>query len=468
MLDAGGATQGSGELRQLTDNAADDTRPVFVQIDPASPEAKLRFRYTMDITVLAIGTRGDVQPMLALAVGLQRTGRHQVRLIAPDDFGALATEHGLDFAPLGMNAHQLLGMGGIGTGLESGRNTLLWVWQTLRTLRSTFERLMENTWLACQGADTIVFSTMGFGAYHVAEKLGVPCCWAIPFPGLVRTRAFPNLALPALPLGGAYNLCTHALGERLLQQLTGRFLNRWRRERFHLPAIPLGQWPYSQLHGRPLPVLFSFSPIVFPKPPDWGEHIHVTGYWFLDPAPDWQPPAALVHFLESGPPPVYVGFGSLPHRNPQQTTQLVQEALARAGQRGVLVTGWGGLSSADRPHPSADLFTLGSIPHAWLFPRVAAVVHHGGAGTTGAGLRAGVPSVLVPHAGDQPLWARRVAELGVGPRPVPRRQLTAERLAGAITSAVTDADMRARAAALGERIRAEDGVGRAIQVVEAV
>ena len=422
----------------------------------------------MHITVLAIGTRGDVQPLLALAVGLQRTGRHQVRLIAPDDFETLATEHRLDFAPLGMNAHQLLGRENLGAGLESGRNTLLWVWQILRTLRSTFERLMERTWLACQGTETIVFSTMGFGAYHVAEKLGVPCYWAIPFPGLVRTRAFPGLAFPALPLGGTYNLCTHALGERLLQQLTGRFLNRWRRERFQLPTIPLGQWPYSQLHGRPLPMLYSFSPIVFPKPTDWGEHTHVTGYWFLDPAPDWQPPAPLVNFLDSGPPPVYVGFGSLPHRHPQQTTQLVHEALARAGQRGVLATGWGGLSTADLPHPSAGLFILDSIPHAWLFPRVAAVVHHGGSGTIGAGLRAGVPSVLVPHAGDQPLWARRVAELGVGPRPIPRRQLTAERLAAAITSAVTDAGLRARAAALGERIRAEDGVGRAIEIIEGV
>jgi len=428
----------------------------------------------MHITVLAIGTRGDVQPLVALGVGLQQTGRHKVRFVAPDDFGTLAREHGLDFFPLGINARQLLGMGALGAGMESGRNTLLWVWQILRTMRPTFERLIENTWLACQGAETIVFSTMGFGAYHVAEKLGVPCCWAIPFPGLVRTRAFPSLAFPPLGLGGAYNLWTHVLAEKFMQQLTGRFVNRWRRERLHLPAIPLGKWPYSQLHGQPLPTLYSFSPIVVRKPPDWGDHVHVTGYWFLDPAPDWQPPARLVEFLESGPPPVYVGFGSLAHRKPQQTTQLVREALERSGQRGVLVTGWGGLAGSNPsagprtgpPHRPADLFALDSIPHAWLFPRMAAVVHHGGSGTTGAGLRAGVPSVLVPHAGDQPLWARRVRELGVGPPPIPRRQMTADRLAAAIVSAGTDEDMRASAAMLGERIRAEDGIGRAIEVIE--
>ena len=426
----------------------------------------------MHITILAIGTRGDVQPLLALAVGLQQRGQHQMRLAAPDDFGTLAREHGLDFFPLGISTRQLLGMGHLVAGMESGRHTLIWVWQVLRTMRPAFERLMENTWSACQGAKTIVFSTMGLGAYHVAEKMGVPCCWAIPFPGLTRTRAFPSGVFPSLRLGGAYNLWTHVLAEQFLQGLTGRFLNRWR-ERFHLPAIRPGEWPYRQLHGRPLPMLYSFSPLVIPKPPDWGEHVHVTGYWSLDPAPDWQPPARLVDFIASGPSPVYVGFGSMAHRNPGQTTRLVQEALARSGQRGVLVAGWGGLASADpcrsrlQRDCSTDLFTLDAIPHAWLFPRMAAVVHHGGSGTTGAGLRAGVPSVLVPHVGDQLLWARRVVELGVGPRPIPRRQLTAGRLAAAIASAVTDRDMRARAAALGERIRAEDGVGQAIRVIEA-
>ena len=156
-------------------------------------------------------------------------------------------------------------------------NALLWVWQILRTLRPTFERLMENTWAACQGAETIVFSTMGLGAYHIAEKLGVPCYWAIPFPALTRTHAFPNVIFPSLRLGRTYNLWTHLLAEQIMQQLTGQFFNHWRRERFHLPTTPLGAWPYRQLHGRPLPMLYSYSPTVVPKPADWGENTHVTG-----------------------------------------------------------------------------------------------------------------------------------------------------------------------------------------------
>jgi UDP:flavonoid glycosyltransferase YjiC (YdhE family) len=151
------------------------------------------------------------------------------------------------------------------------------------------------------------------------------------------------------------------------------------------------------------------------------------------------------------------------NRSPRGTTQLVIEALERSGQRGVLVTGWGGLEKAEL---TPNLFALEDVHHAWLFPRVSAVVHHGGSGTTGAGLRAGVPSVLVPHIGDQPFWAQRVAELGVGPQPIPRRQLTAPRLAEAITSAVTDKDIQRRARSLGEKIRAEDGIGKAIEILE--
>jgi UDP:flavonoid glycosyltransferase YjiC (YdhE family) len=230
-----------------------------------------------------------------------------------------------------------------------------------------------------------------------------------------------------------------------------------------LASIPFGKYPYFHMGGRPQPIFGCYSPIISPKPPDWGENIHVCGYWFLDPAPYWQPPAPLINFLEAGAPPVYIGFGSMANRAPQKMAQLVQEALELSGQRGILAAGWGGLDNTNLP---GNIITLDSVPHAWLFPRMAAVVHHGGAGTTGAGFRAGVPSVLVPHLGDQPFWAKRVSELGIGPVPIPRKQLTSERLAAAITTATTDQAMQARAAALGERIRAEDGVARTIEMIE--
>jgi UDP:flavonoid glycosyltransferase YjiC (YdhE family) len=419
----------------------------------------------MRITVLAIGSRGDVQPLIALAVGLQKTGRHRIRFAAPDNFEALVREYRLDFYPLGINTHNLIGARDLTTGLESGRNFILWSLQALRAIKPMLALLMERTWLSCKDAETIVFSYIGIGAYHVAEKVGVPCYMATSVPGLAPTRAYPNPdgVFPPLPLGGSYNLLTYFLSRQILQALTGSFINHWRREKLHLSPIPFGKYPYGQLHGRPVPVLGGYSPLVVPKPSDWGEHIHVTGYWFLDPKSDWKPPAPLIEFLESGQPPVYVGFGSMANRSPRQTTQLVSDALERSGQRGVLVTGWGGLEKANL---SDSLYALEAVHHAWLFPRVSAVVHHGGSGTIGAGLRAGVPSVLVPHIGDQPFWAQRVAELGIGPQPIPRHQLTALRLAEAITSAVTDTGIQTRAKSFGEYIRAEDGIGKAVEILE--
>ena len=214
-----------------------------------------------------------------------------------------------------------------------------------------------------------------------------------------------------------------------------------------------------------MPVLYGFSPAVIPVPADWDGNTHVTGYWFVDEIDGWTPPSALLDFLEAGTPPVYIGFGSMSNRNPRETAELIIRALKQIGQRAILLSGWGGLHSEDLPD---SIFMIDSIPHSWLFPRVAAVVHHGGASTTAAGLRAGIPSVIVPFFGDQPFWGRRVAELGVGPNPIPRGKLTSERLANAIQQAVTDKGMHERAASLGAKIQTEDGIARAAEVIEQI
>jgi UDP:flavonoid glycosyltransferase YjiC (YdhE family) len=189
----------------------------------------------------------------------------------------------------------------------------------------------------------------------------------------------------------------------------------------------------------------------------------VTGYWFLDEPADWQPPADLVRFLESGPAPVCVGFGSMVESDPARMTRVVLEALALSGQRAVLLSGWGGMGDLALPE---TVYCLDSIPHGWLFPRVTAVVHHGGAGTTATALRAGVPSVVIPFFFDQPFWARCVEQIGAGVRCAASTRVTAEQLAAALDKVTTDTTLRQRAAALGEKIRAENGVGRAVAVIQ--
>jgi sterol 3beta-glucosyltransferase len=205
--------------------------------------------------------------------------------------------------------------------------------------------------------------------------------------------------------------------------------------------------------------LYGFSSTVVPRPADWGSELALTGYWFLDRTRDWKPPRELEQFLAAGPKPICVGFGSMPSVDPEQTTELFTRALALAGRRGILLTGWGGLARARLPE---TVLALDAAPHDWLFPRVAAVVHHGGAGTTAAALRAGVPALVVPFIADQRFWGQRLTALGAGLGPLPRRQLQPEPLASALRALVENPAYGARAAKISEQLSREDGVARAV------
>lgn len=279
---------------------------------------------------------------------------------------------------------------------------------------------------------------------QLARARGFPFFYAAPIPGLL-TGAFPNPLFPPLPLGSVYNRLTYRLADR----------------------VALKSYPYAcELFAEPRPTyLCCFSPRVVPRPADWGPFAHVTGYWFLDRPAGWRPPQDLVDFLEAGPRPVCIGFGSMLEDDPARLTGLVLDAVARSGQRAVLVSGWGALAERSLPE---SVYRVESIPYDWLFPRCAAAVHHGGAGTTALALRAGIPAVAVPFGIDQAFWGRRVRQLGAGLGPIPVRRLTAERLAAAIKTAVTDEGLRARASDLGRLIQAEDGVGAAVRIIESV
>jgi len=294
-------------------------------------------------------------------------------------------------------------------------------------------------------------------APSIAERLHIPAIAAALQPVDV-TGDFPCLLVTHRNLGKMLNRWTYLTVWQGVWLLIRPLLNAWRRERLNLPPLSMAYFPWQWDKTCP-PIMYGFSPQVIPKPADWGVHITVTGYWFLEETDHWQPPTALIDFLESGPPPVYIGFGSMSTRNPEEMTALVLQALARTKQRGLLLTGWGGLSQSDLPD---HVFKIEYAPHDWLFPRMAAVVHHGGAGTTGAGLRAGVPNIVIPFLVDQPFWGKRVAALGAGPQPILRKKLTVDRLAAAMTTAVTDTAMRRRAAVIGEHIRAENGVANAV------
>lgn len=414
----------------------------------------------MQATILAVGSRGDAQPYIALGVGLRRAG-HRVRVLATSDFYQLIRSAELDFFDMGGTMEAVARSM---EGLLEGGNML----RILASMGPAAERMIGQAAArgleASQGSDVII---AGLGGLPVgcalAEKLGVDFVPAYLYP-FTPTSAFSSVLapLPAVRLPGWANRLSHRLAQQMMHLAWRAAETRARRQVLGLP--PASFWgPFAEFERGERPTLCGYSPHVIPVPDDWGRSIHVTGYWFLDPSEDWRPAADLLDFLNAGPPPIYIGFGSMVNRRPEEVAALVCEALQRSGLRAVWSAGWGGLSSTRLPD---SVFMTGSIPHAWLFPRMAAVVHHGGVGTTAAGLRAGVPSIAIPYFGDQPFWGRRIAELGVGPKPIPRSRLTADRLALALQSATTDTAMQGRAARLGEAIRAEDGIGNAVRVVE--
>jgi sterol 3beta-glucosyltransferase len=413
----------------------------------------------MRIAIIAMGTRGDVQPYIALGKGLLAAG-HFVRLITHENFQTLVTTHGLDFFPVKGNVQEVMESTEIRELLEQGN------FLAINKYASKLVKDISIDWArdgldACEGMDLSIAGVGGlYLAISLAEKLRIPFLQAYIFP-FTPTKAFPAILLPQSisRLGGTVNRLSHHLFRQIMWQGFQKADRSARQQVLNLPPAPFFG-SYNSPILREYPTLYGFSPSVIPQPADW-HNTQVTGYWFLDEANHWTPPAALSKFLASGAPPVYIGFGSMGSRNPAETADLVLAALDQSGQRGILVSGWGGLSQAHLPDTV-------HMMESWLFPRVAAVVHHGGAGTTAAGLRAGVPSIVIPFFGDQLFWGQRVEKLGVGTAPIPRKNLTVENLARAIDRAVTDPVMRQQAANLGAKIQAKDGITNAVRIIESI
>jgi len=406
----------------------------------------------MRIAIIAFDTRGGVQPYVALSLGLQEAG-HDVTMITTAGFSDLVTGHGVRLAATtGDTEAAVREMGGAADLSARDRNRFM-----REQMRTTISRTTAEVLAAAQGAELVMAGIGGsLTGRPVAEKLGVPYVEAHLQPLGPPTAAFPGPLLPQVPhwSGGTGRRLSHRITAMSLHLMFGSSTRPIRAE-LGLPIRPASSG-YSPL------AVYGFSPHVVPQPPEWGTRRKVTGYWTLPAAPGWTPPAALVDFITAGPPPVCIGFGSMSSRDPQQFGDLVLRAVRRARVRAVLLSGWGGLTHEG----GDDVFVATEAPHDWLYPQMAAVVHHGGAGTTGAAFTAGVPTVIVPFAVDQPFWASRVTALGVGPSPIPRKRLTDQKLGDALRVATTDNAMRRRAADLGAQIRAEHGVLTAVQHLE--
>ena len=413
----------------------------------------------MRIDILAIGSQGDVQPTVALGLGLQKAG-HRVRIVTLGGFEQVVRSQGLEHLCIGDSPRDIANTAAGIDWVEHRTGAIGFVRGFVRVAKAMIETGIANYWPASRDAEALILTPLGIpvGA-HIAERLGTP---------QVRISYAPTRQ----DWAGRENLPTAVRADVEALMVAGFRLLLWsnlrevtntaRRKILALPPLPRSE-PSNAMDRQGIPLLEAYSPAVVPRPSNWDSWIHVTGYWFLDETAGWKPTTELVDFLGAGAPPVFVGFGSTPFPAPDATTNTVVDALTRAGQRGVVVSGGSGLRTG---RLTGDVLSIDSVPHSWLLPQACAAVHHGGAGVTGAALRAGLPSVVVPLFGDQPFWAQRVFNLGAGPRPIPARRLSMGSLATAICRATADETLRHRAACIGRQIRAEDGVARAVEAIQ--
>ncbi len=406
----------------------------------------------MRIAIASNDSRGGVQPYLALAMGLRAAG-HDVRLIAPANFASMVAGTGVEYAPLSGDVETEARR----IGVEAHGSPLRGMRVVAHAMEGRIAVWTREAYAACVGMDLVLGGVGGMAvALSAAEKAGAPFIEAHLQPVGAPTDRYQGALFGSVPgfLGGPGRRLSHRLTEMGVWLPFRGAMQKARHE-----VLGLAGSPRAHLAN---PVLYGFSRHVVPLPEGGPRPRHVTGYWFLPEDPGRTLPADLEAFLAVGGPVVSIGFGSMAGEDGEALTELVLGAVRDAGVRAVLLSGWGGLGG---PGAADDVYVADELAHDLLFPRMTAVVHHGGAGTTGAGIRAGVPSLVVPFGVDQPFWGSRVAALGVGPRPIPRKRLTRTLLADGLRVAVGDRAMAGRAAALGQRVRVEDGVAAAVEVI---
>ncbi|MBR4081505.1 MAG: glycosyltransferase family 1 protein [Clostridia bacterium] len=410
----------------------------------------------MRMTLLSLGSTGDVRPYVLLGQELKSRG-HEVTVAAFSAFRDMVVDAGLRFFAIAGDAEEF--MSNIMKPEAVGVRYLI---EAERSIRDIAPVLLRDLLLACEGAEAMVCNFFGTMYYSVAEKYGIPCVQTHFF-SMDPTGDMPISSAPGLTWGRWWNRVSYRIGYFLISLLERRYLTAWRRAN-GMTVKGLRTAPDYRIGENTVPALYAMSPLVVPRPAEWGESIAMTGFWWDDAPCTWQPPEELTAFMAAGDTPVYIGFGSMNSGDMEETYNIVLEAVRLADVRAVINLGW----NSDKMHPESDerIFFGDYIPHDWLFDHVCAVVHHGGAGTTAAGLRYGKPTLVIPFGGDQPFWGMRVEALGCGPAPIERMKMTAQRLAEALKELTTNDRYRAAAAALGETMRREHGVQLAADLVE--
>lgn len=424
-----------------------EASPTFFD-DPQASILNFKPTESLRITCLTIGSRGDVQPYIALCKRLLEEG-HRPKIATHAEFKGWVTKHGIEFATVDGDPAELMRIC-----VENGMFTYSFLREASVKFRGWIDELLTSAWKACQDTDILIESPSAMAGIHIAEALSIPYFRAFAMPW-TRTRAYPHaFAVPEHKMGGAYNYITYVMFDNIFWKATAGQINRWRKNELGLRSTSL-----DKLQPNKVPFLYNFSPFVVVPPLDFSDWIRVTGYWFLDEASDWSPPPALVKFIARARADekklVYIGFGSIVVSDPAALTKTVVESVLKADVRCILSKGWSDrlgnrdANVAEVPLP-AEIHQITSAPHDWLFKQIDAAVHHGGAGTTGASLRAGLPTIIKPFFGDQFFFGSRIEDLGVG---ICMKKVNVSVFSRALWEATHSQRMISKAQMLGEHIR---------------
>ncbi|KAH8776655.1 glycosyltransferase family 1 protein [Diaporthe sp. PMI_573] len=420
----------------------------------------------LNILIQIVGSRGDIQPFIALGNELQTHG-HRVRIATHDVFADFVRQSNLEFFPAGGDPSDLMAYMVKNPGLIPSLSSLRA--GDIGRKQDMVKEMLEKFWKSCIDpdpvtdvpfvAEAIIANPPSFAHVHLAEALGIPTHLVFTMP-YSPTRAFPH------PLANikqsnldpkTTNYLSYGMVEALTWQGLGDIINDWRRKTLGLDPLP-STVATSVLENLKVPYTYCWSPALVPKPADWPAHIDVCGFFFRE-EPSYTPPDDISHFIVAGPPPIYIGFGSIVMDDAEKMTDLLLASMRRCGVRAIISRGWSNLGDG---RSDENVLFIGDCPHEWLFKRVAGVIHHGGAGTTACGLLNACPTFIVPFFGDQPFWGEMVAAAGAGPRPINHRQLDEENLTAAIQRLISPATGDA-ARRISDSMRTENGVKHAVQ-----
>ncbi|KAJ5801662.1 CAZyme family GT1 [Penicillium psychrosexuale] len=473
------------QLAGLLHRIQTTTRPPDLEDQPTPepiPKDKGKdFPLKLNIVIQVIGSRGDIQPFIALGKELKACG-HRVRLATHLYFRDFVLEGGLEFFSIGGDPEQLMAFmvenpsllpafstirsGAIQKRRREMKDIIYGCWRScIETGDGTdMHQIKEDLWSDAVDyrrrpfvADAIIANPPSLGHIHCAQRLGIPLHLMFTMPWS-PTQSFPHPLAVLHPQDckpTVANLVSYSVVDMLIWEGLGDLVNSWRKK--CLALDPLDSITAPSLPQRlGVPFSYLWSPALLPKPADWGDQIDICGFCVLPRKSDYQPPKEIEDFLKAGPTPLYVGFGSIVVQDQVKLTRIVFEAIQLSGQRAIISKGWGNLGIEDADVPD-NILIVGSVPHDWLFQHVSCVIHHGGAGTTAAGLALGRPTIIVPFFGDQQFWGGIVAMAGAGPLPVPYKQLTVEKLTNAIKTALLPST-QAKAQEIADKMQTESGV----------